>query len=338
MDMLAAHAAAEALYALLRTGVLDTIRDPHTAAEVATRHGMDSAAAAVILEFLARTTNLVTRRGERFELAADAAESVAWRALLEKFIGAYGPAVRNCEELLMAPSCGGAAIDRAALARAFEADDESMAVVRAIIDLQPRGVLDLGCGQGSLLARVCGGRSIRGWGIDRSSDMCRAARARLTAAGLEDQVTIRCTAVDNLARWLGPAERRRVDVVCAASLFNEWMADYSIAVAMLLRLAKWFPGRSLVVVDYLGALGHHRRAGRYTYLTDLIQSLTGQGVAPPSHSAWGRIYQAAGARLVMASEGRTLDLRWFVHVVVLPNGSMRVDEPARVHAAFGPQR
>lgn len=147
--------------------------------------------------------------------------------------------------------------------------------------------------------------------------MCRAARARLASQGLDKQVKIRHASAHDLDRALSAADRQRVDVLYAASLFNEWMADESTAVAILARLGAWFPGRALVIVDYLGAFGRGRSAGPYTHLTDLVQALTGQGVAPPSHRSWERIYRAAGARLVGASESNTLDLRWFVHVVTL---------------------
>lgn len=317
VDMLAAHAAAEVMHGLLRAGVLDDLRVPHTAAELAASHRLDATATGVALEFVARTTGLIQVKRGQFALAPRIAASVTWRGLLEKFVGAYGPAIHDPVGRLRAIDRAGTAIDQAALTRAFAADDESPAVVDIIVELEPTGVLDLGCGQGSLLARVCAGRSIRGWGIDRSATMCRAARSRLASAGMGNQVTIRRASAHDVGRAMSAADRRRVDVLYAASLFNEWMADESVAVASLVRLGAWFPRCSLVVVDYLGALGRGRRAGPYTHLTDLSQSLSGQGVAPSSHGGWERIYRAAGARLVAASESRTLDLRWFVHVVTL---------------------
>jgi SAM-dependent methyltransferase len=271
----------------------------------------------VALEFVARTTGLVLVERGQFALAPGIAANTTWRALLEKFVGAYGPAIHDPVGQLRAIDRAGATIDQAALTRAFAADEESPAVVDAIVELEPKGVLDLGCGRGGLLAQVCAGRSIRGWGIDRSATMCRAARARMASARLDKQVKIHRASAHDVGRALPAADRQRVDVLYAASLFNEWMADESLAVAILVRLGAWFPGRSLVVVDYLGALGRGRRAGPYTRLTDLAQSLSGQGVAPASHRSWERLYRAAGARLIAASESRTLDLRWFVHVVTL---------------------
>lgn len=317
VEMLAGHAAAEVLYGLLRAGVLDDLCVPRTAVELAAAHHLDPAATGVTLEFVARTTGLVEVNGGKFALAPGVAESATWRALLEKFVGAYGPAIRDPLASLRALDRASAMIDQAALTRAFAANDESPAIVDKIVQLEPKGLLDLGCGQGGLLAQVCAGRSIRGWGIDRSATMCRAARARLVSQGLDKQIKIRHASAHDIGRALSAADRQRVDVLYAASLFNEWMADESIAVAILTRLGALFPARSLIVIDYLGALGRGRRAGRYTHLTDLLQSLTGQGVAPPSHRSWERIYRAAGARLVAATESATLDLRWFVHVVTL---------------------
>lgn len=333
VDVLTGHAAAELIHALLRAGILDELREPRSPVELAAARRLDEGATRVALEFAARTTGVLAQRADgRFVLAPRFRRDDRWRGLLEKFVGAYGPALRAPVRQLARRARPG--IDQRALARAFAWDEESPRVVETILGLAPTGVLDLGCGRGALLAQVCAEAGIEGWGIDPSVAMCRAARARVARAGPRRDVHIRRGGVLEVGRLLSPRERRRVSLVHAASLFNEMTDDVAL-VAVLTRLRRWFPGRWLIVVDYLGALGRGARAGPYTYLTDLVQALSRQGVPPPSHERWAALYRAAGARLVHAAEGRTLDLRWFIHVVRLgpvsaPSGrraARRADAP-----------
>ena len=150
--------------------------------------------------------------------------------------------------------------------------------------------------------------------------MCRAARARLRKAGLGRTVRIRRGSALDASRILSRAERARVDVVHAASLLNALCRNRSTLERGIARLRAAFPGRTLLVVDYLGVLSYEHpapRRRRHTALQDLVQALSGQGVPPPSHDAWSLSYAAAGARLVEVMERRGADLRWFVHVVQL---------------------
>jgi SAM-dependent methyltransferase len=310
LELLAHHAAAELLCGLGRARVLDMLVTPRDPRELAASLSLDPRALEAALAFLAHDTDVVRRRGRRFALAPAYAASPRWRGLVEKLVGAYGPALRDPAALR-----GAARLDDRALARAYAWDAESPAVVDTIRSLSPRGVLDLGCGRGHLLAAACAPRGVRGWGIDASPAMCRDARATLAAAGLARRVSIRRGPAEAAPRLLPAAARARIDVIHAGSLLNAHMADPARAVALLTRLRRAFPGRTLVVVDYLGGAGPH--VGRYTQLTDLVQLLTGQGTPPPSHERWAALYHAAGARLVSVSEGRTFDLRWFLHVVRL---------------------
>jgi SAM-dependent methyltransferase len=314
LDVLAHHAAAELLCGLIRCGVLDELRTPRAPAELARRLALDPRATAGALRYLARTTDVIRHRGGRFALAPAYARSARWRGLVEKLVGAYGPALRDSLAGLRAA----AAIDRAALARSYTWDAESPVVVQTIRELRPAGVLDLGCGRGRLLAAVCADPAVRGWGIDASAEMCRAARATLAAAGLARRVVIRRGTAEQLARLVPAAARARIDVVHAGSLFNAVMTDEFRAVALIAGLGRAFPGKTLVVVDYLGGADTGKRSvGRYTQLTDLTQLVTGQGTPPASHARWAALYAAGGAALITAAEGRTFDLRWFIHVVRL---------------------
>lgn len=312
LDLLVHHAAAELLHGLVRGHVLDLLRSPRTSAEIADDLALDAHLLERILAFLAANTDVIRRRRHRYVLAPGYARSQAWCGMLEKLVGAYGPAFRDAHAALHGRA---AAIDGDALARAYAHDIESALVIETIRALAPRGVLDLGCGRGQLLAAVCADSAVRGWGIDASPAMCRAARATVRAAGLTRRVAIHHghAAAPHL---LSAAARAHIDVIHAGSLFNAMMAEPARAVAVLARLARGFPGRTLVVVDYLGGTAN---PGRYTQLTDLGQLLTGQGTPPTTHRRWAALYTAVGAVLVSAAEATTFDLRWFLHVVRLPS-------------------
>jgi SAM-dependent methyltransferase len=300
------------------------MRDWRTAEEVGSAHGVDTAAIAVVLNFLACTSDLILRRNQRFCLAPKYSEQHAWRGVVEKIVGAYGALLRRPVASLR-PGSTENAIDRRALTRAYSWDTESAVVIDTIVDLHPAGVLDIGCGRGKLLVATCRRPPVRGWGVDPSNAMCTAARSAVAAAALEHCISIRRGTALTVDRALSVSERRGISVIHAGSLLNEFARDETKMVVLLRRFTHWFPGRSLVVVDYLGALSDQtNRAGSYTCLTDLVQTLSGQGVPPTSHDRWNVIYRAAGARLVSILESRTLDLRWFVHVVRLGGKASRV--------------
>jgi SAM-dependent methyltransferase len=312
IELLSYHAAAELLYGLAHARVLDVLRTPRTARQIAADLDLKPELLGYVLNFLVDRTDIIQRRRGRYVLTAAYATTDAWFGVLEKLVGAYGQAFRSPNVLRGAA----ATIDHLALARAYQHDAESHIVVDTVRALSPRGFLDLGCGRGRLLVAICSDSATYGYGIDANLTMCHAARTSVRAAGLARRVRIHHGAAMTATRLLNSEDRARIDVIHAGSLLNAHMADDAVVVALLNRLAHRFPDRLLVVVDYLSA--SISTPARYTQLTDLTQLLTGQGIPPSTHARWARLYRAAGARIVSASEGRSFDLRWFIHLVRLP--------------------
>jgi SAM-dependent methyltransferase len=307
------------MYDLLRNRVIDELVTWQSATSLGAVTGLNVGALAVVLSYLACETDVVIRRGDRYRLAARYARHESWRAVIEKFLGAYGALLREPVDALRRASDARCRIDRESLARAYAWDSDSPIVLRVIARLRPKGILDVGCGHGRLLLEACARCGARGWGVDQSAEMCRVARANLRTARIGRQVTIRCGTVLEIGRLLSSSEREAVSLIYAGSLLNEFVREDAHAVALLNRLAKLFPGRWLVVVDYLGALSRHGNsgAGTYTHLTDLCQALSCQGVPPGTHAHWRTLYHAAGCRLVRVIEQEIDGLRWFTHVVRL---------------------
>ncbi len=66
-------------------------------------------------------------------------------------------------------------------------------------------VLDLGCGNGTVLALLAAAFGCRGLGIDCRPEAVLAARASVLSQGLEDRVAFRCDDVANLSEPVGGA-------------------------------------------------------------------------------------------------------------------------------------
>ncbi len=311
------HYAGEALRALLRLGVLEALATPREVRNLARRAGVNPALLEPVLEFLRRTTDVVVRdRAGRYRLGAPSLPEIAFQ--LEKFIGAYGPSLRGLDATL-----GGApfrsAPDDGALARAF-------AAVAGVPSLQAdllrgmgvRGLLDLGCGPGSLLVDLARDASFRGIGVDSSAAMCRLARSRLRAAGVQARVAIRQGDATRLRRALHGLDPDTIEAVHGRSLLNALFAGGPArAVAFLRELRALLPGRTGLFVDYYGELNRPAGGFRLAELQDLAQLASGQGVPPSDRRAWNAIFRQAGCRLVSVLDVRVDDIRWFIRQVQL---------------------
>lgn len=115
--------------------------------------------------------------------------------------------------------------------------------VGRILALQPRRVLEVGCGTGLLLLRVAP-RCLEYRGLDFSAEALAAVRRRIAIAGLE-QVALEQRAADDL----GGIERGRYDVVVINSVAQYFpSADYFLQV-LEGALAAAAPGARLFLGD-----------------------------------------------------------------------------------------
>ena len=305
---------------LFSAGMFERLRSPTAPPDLALALHYDEAALRSSLEFLARTTRTLERvRGGRYRLGPDL-RSAAGIVSVAKFLGAYGPAAFRARSSWRSARRAAQHVDRGALASAFSLAPRDPAAVIDLVRKRARtGLLDLGCGTGSLLATVCKRGGPLGWGIDESHAMCRAARCALRRYGLNRRVRVRCADATRPTRVLDSAERAQVDVIHAASLFNALMRPPARAVRLLRALRRTYPGRTLINVDYLGVLTRpqDRPPLRGATLQDIAQVLSGQGIPPQSHDGWAHLYRDAGCTLTDVVEVRTTGLRWFVHTVTL---------------------
>jgi SAM-dependent methyltransferase len=305
---------------LFAADVLQQLAAPTTPAALASRLKADEQALVPSLEFLARTTRAIERVGqERYRLGPDL-RSPAGIAALAKFLGAYGPPAWCALASWRSARSGAGRVDHGALMSAFALAPRDAPLVIDLVRKRARsGLLDLGCGTGAFLSAVCTRGGPSGWGIDRSSHMCRLARRHLRKRGLDRHVRVRRGDAMDAARLLSSRERAKIDTIYAASLFNALMRPSTRAIRLLRSLRHAYPGRTLINLDYLGVLARPRagRTMRGAMLQDLAQVLSGQGIPPASHDEWAEMYRDAGCDLTDVVQVETAGLRWFLHTVTL---------------------
>lgn len=323
LDVVEGFYLSQAVDFLHREGLLEQLAEPRVPAELAARAGLEADRFALLLEYLARRSDLVEEDGGRYRLGGAYGDGTLLAFQLDQYLGAYGPNVRLLGEALRSRRNASTLVDRDRHADAFgRLERPSFPMLpRVLAELEVRRLLDLGCGAGSLLlalARADDG--FRGWGIDANPAMCARARERLAAAELDGRVTvIEADATDPAALEAAAAGiDAEIEAVSAVSLVNELFGDGGRpAVEWLGRLRAALPGRLLVVADYYGRLGRGPgTASRKVLLHDVVQVLSGQGVPPPDLDGWRRLYEDSGCRLLdsLAGEG---DVPWLIHLVRL---------------------
>jgi SAM-dependent methyltransferase len=309
---------AHALLAFERNGVLRSLARPTTVAALARQHHVHAGLLQAALELLAARTDLITSHAGRFRLTGEYDDHA--RFVIHQYLGAYGPAAIALDGTLRKPKLAAALIDRKQHAKAFE-DSPTLScglIADLIVQLSFNDVLDLGCGNGALLAgltrRVTG---FRGFGLDSNPAMCALARRRLKATPGASRVRIFRGDSRRPDTAIPASVARQVRTLTAASLANEFFRSGNREVERwLARLKAVFPGRTLLIGDYYGQLGYGRPLRSHTLaMHDFAQAISGQGVPPPDRASWKTIYRNARCSLIHVVEDE--DATFFVHLLKL---------------------
>jgi hypothetical protein len=306
------------LEALERSGILDSLQRPASTRMLAARHCVDGVILEAALRFLAGRTDLVAEQRGKFRLTAATDQNA--RFLVDQYLGAYGRISVLFERVLRDPAAGFSLVDRRRHAEAFSRVEPMGPnfVADFVLQLGFNHLLDLGCGAGTLLVNVATrAPEFSGWGLDQNRWMCIAARKRLATAGLSRRVRIFAGDARHLERSVPAHVRKQVNVVCAASLANEFLAqDGKQAVEWLREMKMLFSGRTLLVADYYGTVRPGEPAGlQEIALHNFLQAVSGQGIPPGSLDGWQQIYRAARCRLVYVLDIK--DTPYFIHVLRL---------------------
>ncbi len=313
------------IYHLHHRKVLEHLTGKETVAEIAAQFGYDTAVLDVLLDFVYQTTDILQRdRSKRYRLHSQYLPYYRSGFHLDKFIGAYGPALTHLEEVLCSSNLGDALVDEKMLAQAFTKVGTAGVSVSAhlIRERSITSLLDLGCGPATLLMELClGDSTFKGWGVDGSAAMYAAATERINAAGLANRIRIIHADVRQLETHFPPEMRNEIGALHGSSILNQFFRFGSAqAVSFVSNLKRLFPNHLLFIVDYYGKLSHVPAIPpryRHTLIHDVAQAISAQGVPPPDIHSWAMIYDAASCSLEQAYEGESDGIAWFVHIVRL---------------------
>ena len=318
-DLVEAFHLAQAVATLHDLGLLEILKKPCTAGELAAKCKLDAELLHGTLEFVAARTNLLRKSADRFVATRNhAAES---RFLLDLYVGAYGGNAIDLKELFADPSSAPAMVDRARYARAFaNVDERTLGILPEIISgLKFEWMLDIGCGTGSLLLAVARQNpDFIGWGVDSNGAMLEVARKRVLERGLESRLSFFDGDCRKLRATIPARTRPRIGSLAACHVVNEMFRDgQRQCIKWLQHLGKLFPGRPLLIHDYYGRLGKRRQgpAVRKTLLHDYAQLISGQGVPPADAGEWRALYSDAGCRLIHIIEDKATTR--FIHLLRL---------------------
>jgi SAM-dependent methyltransferase len=270
-----------------------------------------------ILQILYDRTDIVVKKKNGFALNPAYAAYPGMEFHIDKFLKAYG----------RFDSSGGSPrieIDAAAFARAFEkvqAWHSYENIIAILSALKARTILDLGAGPGRLVELFCkAAPDNRAFGIDLNKHLCSHANLRLKRMGLGSRVKLKYGSVMDFDTLLSEAAIRSIDVVTGSNIFNEFFEEEKKLVGLLKRLRKTFAGKYLVVMDYYGVLNTRKaddKKFQHSYVHDLVQLFSGQGVPPENYQGWNKYYVLAKCSLMHVYEGTSDGINWFVHIVRL---------------------
>lgn len=303
-----------ALLTLERLGILESLRKPLTAGDVAAKHQVNQEVLEATLWILAAKTSVVRYRSGKYQTTSAFDQQA--RFYLLQYAGAYGPNAHQLARILKKPVVGRSLIDREQHRRAYEHVQTSGNDLLAgmVLQLGFNRVLDLGCGTASMLLYLASHRKdFIGWGIDNSLQMCAAARRKVAAAKNGRRIRILHADSRALKSAVSAPIIEQVEAITAKGVANEFFADgISEAVAWLANIKALFPGRTLLIADYYGR-GFKKKPGPAVRLLDYAQVISWQGVPPPDVAGWDRVYRAAKCKLIRSVE----DLPNFIHVLQL---------------------
>ncbi|HUB55879.1 MAG TPA: methyltransferase domain-containing protein [Mycobacterium sp.] len=315
-DLAEAFHLAHAADYLAATDVLD---DTESSADaISTRAAVDPILMAGLLNFLADRTDIVVRGDRGFRRGPGL--NRPGRAVIDQYLGAYGPNACSLSTIMVDASSGRAAVNRQRHARAYtEVSGPGEALLPDIVQkLGLDAILDLGCGAGGLLIEMARrDKTFRGTGIDANADMIRIAEQRRRSSDIgQHAVEFIVGDVSDPSTAIPEAVLQHTKTVVAANLLNEFfMAGGQSVVAWLQSLRGVLPDAILVVADYYGVLGHGHNPPRYRALHDWIQLVSSQGIPPPDLAQWEALYREAGCCLAHSIEDRRAGI--FVHLVRL---------------------
>jgi ubiquinone/menaquinone biosynthesis C-methylase UbiE len=295
---------ARALLALWRSGLLGRAAAGEELDVAALgAGGYDPALLGGLLDYLTTRGYLVWVRDGVYRVSPKGQAAAPYFGYLSTMLGAYEPVFAQLERVVTGELVYGRDVSRSSAEmvtglNALEAN--LMGQVTELLASERFGrVLDLGCGSGTMLCRICRlDDTIRGVGLDWSDEACALARQTVVREGLQDRVTIvRGDAGDLDAP---PAAAPGADLVTAMFVMHEVLRQRGRegAVECLRRLAELVGERGRLLMVEVSATSNHEAQEDQLFIPEyeLLHVFSNQRLA--SRAEWEEILAEAGMRVL----------------------------------------
>lgn len=295
----------KALLAMWRLGLFDRAeRDGELdAAAIAAEWGVHDELVRPLLNYLVVRGFLERTDAGAFRLTERGRAAHPYRGYLSTMVGAYEPVFARLEGIVTGTVAYGTDVSRSheEMVRGLTVlEDRMMGTVSdAVHDAGARKVLDLGCGSGRMLARMCElDPGIETVGVDRDPGSCAVARETVQVRGLEGRMAVvQGDAFD--VRSLPAEVLDGVDTVTVMFLLHEVLRQRGRAgaVALLADIAELVgPDGQLVMVEVAGTTDHrYRERQLFVPEYELLHEYTNQRLA--AREEWERMVEEAGMRV-----------------------------------------
>jgi SAM-dependent methyltransferase len=291
-ELISAANLCHALHALATCGLLDRLRADRPVPEEDLSSGLDPYLAPGFLRYLAVCGVLEEHHGGyRLSRRGRLLTSDVALARLGFYLEAYGPVVRRAADLLDRSASYGVDVvrDHGALGR--RSGTVSTVSYVPIVAEAMRGrsatrLIDLGCGDGSLLIQLClADPAVTATGLDIAPAAIGAARAAAEATGVVDRVRFEVADAFDPATW--PAGCDTAEVICGVGVLHEKFRDGDDAVIDLLNvLGKRVTGERMLLIGE-PELRYDNRENDSDFF--LVHVLTGQGI-PRDRAGWLAVF------------------------------------------------
>jgi SAM-dependent methyltransferase len=309
-DELFAHArgyyVTKALLALWRLGLLQRAMDGETLTpETIAVEGYDRELLQAVLDYLAvRGYVQFEPSNGGYRLSERGIAASSYYGYLPMLVGAYEPVFAQLENVLAGSRVYGRDVRRSEqeLALGVGALEEHLLgrLTALARKAQYTKVLDLGCGSGRMLSRVCKlSGQIRGIGVDWDAQACEEAKRTIGREGLNDRVTILrgdVASIDQLPRDVIDG----VDLVIGMFVMHEVLRqrDRTGTVAMLRGIAGLLGSHGRLIMVEVSQLESRDVQDGLLFIPEyeLVHNFSAQRLA--AREVWEDMVGEAGMRVV----------------------------------------
>jgi SAM-dependent methyltransferase len=289
-----------ALLALANSGILERLNGAGPCAAETLLEGIDPHIGPGFLRYLTVCGVLDEWRGTyRLTPRGQLQTSDVALARLGFYLEAYGPVTRQMTGLLTGTAKYGVDVTRASGPLSRHSGTVSNTSYVPIIHEAMRGraanrLLDLGCGDGSLLTELCRrDPHLTAIGIDIAPEAIDAARHRAASHGVADRVEFAVADAFDPASW--PAACRAIDVICGVGVLHERFRDGDGAVIDILNAYAGFATGQQTLLIGEPELRYDNRANDSDFF--LVHVFTAQGI-PRDRAGWLGLFDKTALRCV----------------------------------------